>query len=97
MQRCIADEVNVSSKHHSCLRVMDLIVKTGFSKTISNVGSFYPELIREFIVNLPSEFNNPSSPDYQAVHIRGSKFKISPAIINGFLENTMESTSTPSH
>ena len=64
---------------------------------ISNVGPFYPQLIRQFIVNLPSEFNNSSSHDYQTVHIRGLKFKISPAIINGFLGNTVEFGSTPSH
>ena len=76
---------------------MDLIVKVKLSKTISNVGPFYPQLMKEFIVNLPSDFDNSSSPDYQIVHIRGLKFKISPAVINGFLGNTMESNSTPSH
>ncbi|KAA0067129.1 envelope-like protein [Cucumis melo var. makuwa] len=55
VQRHIADEMNVSDNHHSYLSVMDLIVKVGLSKTISNVGS---------------------------------KFKISPALINGLLGNT---------
>ncbi|KAA0032911.1 gag-pol polyprotein [Cucumis melo var. makuwa] len=57
------------------------------------------ELIREFIVNLPDEFNDPSSPDYQTVHIRGFKFVISPTVINGFLENVVVldcSSSSPS-
>ncbi|KAA0059857.1 uncharacterized protein E5676_scaffold184G00580 [Cucumis melo var. makuwa] len=40
------------------------------SKTISNVGPFYPQLTKEFIANLSSFFNNPSSPDYQTVYIR---------------------------
>ena len=84
-------------KHHSCLSVKDLIVKAGMSTTIYNVGPFYPQVIKEFIVNLPSEFNNASSPDYQTVHIQGLKFKISPTIINGFLENTMEPNSASSH
>ncbi|XP_008466681.2 uncharacterized protein LOC103504033 [Cucumis melo] len=69
---------------------MDLIHKAGLEKTISNVGPFYPQLIREFIVNLPDEFNNPSSADYQTVHIRGFKFVISPTAINGFLGNTID-------
>ena len=97
MQWHIADEVNVFDNHHSCLSVMDLIIKVGLSKTISNVGLFYHQLIIEFIVNLPLEFSNPSSPDYQTVYIIGSKFKIFPAISNGFLGNTVESSSTPSH
>ncbi|KAA0049880.1 uncharacterized protein E5676_scaffold105G00150 [Cucumis melo var. makuwa] len=82
-KRSIVADVNISDKHHSCLLVMDLVIQADLSKTISNVGPFYPQLIKEFIVNLPSEFNDPSRLDYQTAHIRGSMFKISPAIING--------------
>ena len=76
-------------KHHSCLSIMSLIEKYGLSKTISNVRPFYPQLIRKCIVNLPTNFNDFSSPDFQTVHIRGFKFKISPAIINGFQGNNL--------
>ncbi|XP_050941312.1 uncharacterized protein LOC127149570 [Cucumis melo] len=55
------------------------------------------ELIREFIVNLSSDFNDPSSPDYQTVHIRGLKFKISLAVINEFLGNNIEPDCSPSN
>ncbi|TYK02780.1 uncharacterized protein E5676_scaffold145G00390 [Cucumis melo var. makuwa] len=64
---------------------MNLIAKSGLSKTISDVDPFYPQLIREFVVNLPTDFNDPSSPDYQTIHIRGFKFSITPVVINGFL------------
>ena len=64
VQRRIADEINIFYKHHSCLSIMDMIFKSGLSMTILNVGPFYPKLIREFIVNLCSEFNDPSSLDY---------------------------------
>ena len=67
------------------------------SQTISNVESFYSQLIREFIVNLSSDFNDPSSPDYQTVHIRGLKFKISLAVINEFLGNNIEPDCSPSN
>uniref|UniRef100_A0A9I9EF93 Uncharacterized protein n=1 Tax=Cucumis melo TaxID=3656 RepID=A0A9I9EF93_CUCME len=53
--------------------------------------------IREFIVNLPSDFYDPSSPDYQTVHIRGLKFKISLAMINGFMGNNVEPNSSHSN
>ncbi|KAA0053138.1 uncharacterized protein E5676_scaffold451G001140 [Cucumis melo var. makuwa] len=53
-------------------------------------------LIREFIVNLPDDFNDPSSADYQTVHIRGFKFVISPAVINWFLGNTVDIDCSPS-
>uniref|UniRef100_A0A9I9EG69 Putative plant transposon protein domain-containing protein n=1 Tax=Cucumis melo TaxID=3656 RepID=A0A9I9EG69_CUCME len=97
VQRRIAEEVNFSDKHHSCLGVMSLIEKVGLSKNISNVGPFYPQLIGEFIVNLPTDFNDLSSPDYQTVHIRGLKFKISPVVINGFLRNNVGSDYSPSN
>ncbi|XP_016903164.2 uncharacterized protein LOC107992057 [Cucumis melo] len=74
---------------------MSLIEKVGLSKTISNVGPFYPQLIRKFIVNLPTDFNDPSSPDFQTIHIRGFKFKISPAVINGFLGNNLAPNCSP--
>ncbi|TYK03438.1 gag-pol polyprotein [Cucumis melo var. makuwa] len=50
----------------------------------------------KFIVNLPDEFNNPSSADYQTMHIRGFKLVISPAVINGFLRNTIDIDCSPS-
>ncbi|KAA0050559.1 uncharacterized protein E5676_scaffold945G00130 [Cucumis melo var. makuwa] len=53
-------------------------------------------LIIEFIVNLHDEFNNPSSADYQIVHIRGFKFVISPTVINGFLGNIIDIGCSPS-
>ncbi|XP_050946529.1 uncharacterized protein LOC103496380 [Cucumis melo] len=96
MQRRIADEVNISDKHQSYMSIMDLIHKAGLEKTISNVGPLYPQLIRELIVNLPDVFNNPSSADYQTVHIKGFKFVISPAVINGFLGNTIDIDCSPS-
>lgn len=89
-------EVNISDKYRSCLIIMDLVVKASLSKTISKVGPFYPRLIREFIMNLPSDFNDPSSLNYQLVHIRGSQFKISPSIINSFIGNDISSDSTAS-
>ncbi|TYK24384.1 envelope-like protein [Cucumis melo var. makuwa] len=78
----IAEEVNVLDKNHSYLGVVSLIQKVDLSKTISNVGPFYPKLIREFILNLSYDFNDPSSPDYQIVHIRGT---LSSWLVNGSL------------
>ncbi|KAA0039208.1 gag-pol polyprotein [Cucumis melo var. makuwa] len=99
VQRRLADEVNVFDKHQSCMSIMDLIERAGLAKTIFNVGPFYPQLIREFIVNFPDEFNDPSSPDYQTAHVRGFKFEISPTVINRFLGNVVDidcSSSSPS-
>ncbi|TYK11806.1 uncharacterized protein E5676_scaffold152G00180 [Cucumis melo var. makuwa] len=86
-----------ASVHESyCLSIMNLIEKAGLSKTISDVGPFYPQLNREFIVNLSAEFNDRSSPNYQTVHIKGFKFTISPAVINGFLGSGITLDFSPS-
>ncbi|TYK30410.1 uncharacterized protein E5676_scaffold349G00120 [Cucumis melo var. makuwa] len=96
VQRRLANEVNVSDKHQSYMSIIDLIGRTGLAKTISNAGPFYPHLIREFIVNLPDEFNDPSSPDYHTVHVRGFKFVVFPVVINGFLGNVVDIDYSPS-
>ncbi|TYK11262.1 envelope-like protein [Cucumis melo var. makuwa] len=48
------------------------------------------------IVNLPNDFNDPSSPNYQMIHIRGFKFVISSNVINGFLGNVIDVDYSPS-
>ncbi|KAA0049582.1 uncharacterized protein E5676_scaffold94G00560 [Cucumis melo var. makuwa] len=41
--------------------------------------------MRELIVNLPSDFNDPSADKYQKVHICGICFKVSPELLNTYL------------
>ncbi|KAA0037159.1 uncharacterized protein E5676_scaffold832G001090 [Cucumis melo var. makuwa] len=66
---------------------MTLSEKTGLFKTISNVGPFYPQLIREFIVNLPSDFNNlncsPSNPSNEVLASVLSEGTLSSWPVNG--------------
>ncbi|KAA0042404.1 uncharacterized protein E5676_scaffold602G001820 [Cucumis melo var. makuwa] len=45
----------------------------------------------------PNDNSAPAGVDPNIVHIRGSMFKISPDIINGFLGNTVVSCSPSSH
>ncbi|KAA0043039.1 flocculation protein FLO11-like [Cucumis melo var. makuwa] len=37
---------------------------------ITDVGQLYPKLIKEFIVNLPMNFKDHRTPEYQKVHVR---------------------------
>ena len=98
VQTRLADEVNISYKHQSCVAIMELINQAGLSRTILNVGPFYPKLIREVIANLSSDFDDPSSPDYQTIHVRGRTLVISPYVINTFLGLTpSENADLPTH
>jgi hypothetical protein len=65
--------------------VVDLIKKAGLESTVTNLGSCYEKLVKEFLVNIPDDCNNPMSPDYHVVYVRGKEVKFSPAIINRFL------------
>ena len=47
------DETVISDQHYSCFVVIDVIFVAGLLPTITDIGPFYPKLIREFTVNLP--------------------------------------------
>lgn len=49
------------------------------------------------IANLPTGFNDPSSPDFQKVHVRGVCFSISPTIINSFLDRAASPPLSDAH
>lgn len=68
---------------------MDLLLEADLDKTVLNLGLFYPLLIREFIVNLTADFDDPTSIEFQKVHIRRHQFVISPTIINQFLQRNI--------
>ncbi|KAL5191461.1 hypothetical protein HKD37_04G010739 [Glycine soja] len=65
--------------------IMDLIKAAGLLKTVSKLGDCYEGLVREFIVNIPSDISNRKSDDYQRVFVRGKCVRFSPAVINKYL------------
>ncbi|TYK22676.1 flocculation protein FLO11-like [Cucumis melo var. makuwa] len=61
----------ISNQHCLSSAILDIISDVGLLPTITGVGPFYPKLIRDFIVNLPTDFNDNRTPEYQKVHVRG--------------------------
>ncbi|KAL5127626.1 hypothetical protein HKD37_14G040010 [Glycine soja] len=57
----------------------------GLLKTVTKLGDCYEGLVREFIVNIPSDISNRKSDDYQRVFVRGKCVRFSPAVINKYL------------
>ncbi|MCI35074.1 envelope-like protein, partial [Trifolium medium] len=51
----------------------------------------YETLVREFLVNIPEDCDDPLSKEYQKVFVRGKCVEFSPTIINKALENVDES------
>ncbi|TYK27414.1 flocculation protein FLO11-like [Cucumis melo var. makuwa] len=69
VKRRIADEANISDQYNLCPTILELIRMAGLTHTMSEVGPFYPRLICELIVNLPSDFNDPSVKEYHKLSV----------------------------
>ncbi|KAL5165518.1 hypothetical protein HKD37_18G050635 [Glycine soja] len=84
-QRRLALERELGRTALDCKEIMDLIKAAGLLKTVSKLGDCYEGLVREFIVNIPSDISNRKSDDYQRVFVRGKCVRFSPAVINKYL------------
>ncbi|KAL5138123.1 hypothetical protein HKD37_10G028373 [Glycine soja] len=73
-----------------CKEIMDLIKAAGLLKTVTKLGDCYESLVREFIVNIPSDITNKKSDEYQKVFVRGKCIRFSPAVINKYLGRPTE-------
>ncbi|KAH1215156.1 hypothetical protein GmHk_13G036367 [Glycine max] len=89
-QRRLAVERELGRDALDCKEIMDLIKAAGLLKTVTKLGDCYESLVREFIVNIPSDITNRKSDDYQKVFVRGKCVRFSPAIINKYLGRPTE-------
>ena len=64
VKRQIMDEANIVDRYNFYPAILELIRNVRLIRTVSEVGPFYPRLMRELIVNLPSDFNDPSGDEY---------------------------------
>ncbi|KAH1265417.1 hypothetical protein GmHk_01G001120 [Glycine max] len=85
-QRRLAVERELGRDALDCKETMDLIKATGLLKTVTKLGDCYESLVREFIVNIPSDITNRKSDEYQKVFVRGKCVRFSPAVINKHLD-----------
>ncbi|XP_057432474.1 uncharacterized protein LOC130725247 [Lotus japonicus] len=65
--------------------VMDLLFDAGLMKTVKDIGRCYTQLVRDFIVNIPTDCDDESSSEYRKVYIRGKCVNFSPKVVNEFL------------
>ncbi|KAH1210446.1 hypothetical protein GmHk_15G044752 [Glycine max] len=85
-QRRLALERELGRDALDCKEIMDLIKAAGLLKTVTKLGDCYESLVREFIVNIPSDITNRKSDEYQKVFVRGKCVRFSPAVINKYLD-----------
>jgi len=70
------------------VKMEDVIVnikEAGLLKTVCNLGNCYGKLVKEFMVNISEECDNPMSQEYQKVYVRGECVHFSPTTINKYL------------
>ncbi|KAH1193973.1 hypothetical protein GmHk_19G054877 [Glycine max] len=89
-QRRLAVERELGRDALDCKETMDLIKAAGLLKTVTKLGDCYESLVREFIVNIPSDITNRKSNEYQKVFVRGKCIRFSPAVINKYLGRPTE-------
>ncbi|KAL5128527.1 hypothetical protein HKD37_14G040759 [Glycine soja] len=89
-QRRLALERELGRAALDCKEIMDLIKAAGLLKTVTKLGDCYESLVREFIVNIPSDITNRKSNEYQKVFVRGKCIRFSPAVINKYLGRPTE-------
>jgi hypothetical protein len=83
--RRLALERELSDEALECKDVIYLIGKAGLMKTVSGIWNCYEKLVKEFIVNIAEDCDNPLSKEYHKVFVRGKCVEFSPAVINRFL------------
>ncbi|KAK2450765.1 hypothetical protein QL285_009867 [Trifolium repens] len=85
--RRLALERELSAEALEQKEIIALIEKAGLMKTVSGIGECYEKLVKEFLVNIPEDCDNPLSKEHHKVYVRGKCAHFSPAIINKFLGN----------
>ena len=90
VNRRLTLERELSKEALQCKEVMKLIKHDGLMKTVHGLGSCYEKLVKEFLVNIPEDCDNPLNKEYQKVFVRGKEISFSPDTINTYLGRSEE-------
>lgn len=75
-------ERELSAETLAWKEVVELLDDAGLMKTVSGLGNCYAKLVKEFVVNIVEDCDNPLSNEYQKVWVRNKCVEFSPSIIN---------------
>ncbi|XP_045810321.1 uncharacterized protein LOC123904738 [Trifolium pratense] len=85
VKRRMAIERNLTEEFLKCQDIVNLLEEAGLLNTVSKLGNCFDKLTREFLVNIPADCDNPLSPEYLKVYVRGKCVDFSPVVINEYL------------
>ncbi|PNX70685.1 hypothetical protein L195_g057641, partial [Trifolium pratense] len=74
--RRLAVERELTKDALKCQDIFDYIKEAGLLKTVYDFTPCYELLVKEFLVNIPEECDNPLSKDYHKVFVREPKAEL---------------------
>ncbi|PNY16757.1 envelope-like protein, partial [Trifolium pratense] len=88
--RRMALERNLKEDVLECQNVVEAIEYAGLMKTVCGLDKCYDRLVKEFLINVAKNCDDPESPEYRQVFVRGKCVKFSPSVINQCLQRNTE-------
>ncbi|CAJ2667952.1 unnamed protein product [Trifolium pratense] len=88
--RRLALERNLKDDILQCQSVVEAIEYAGLMKTVCGLDKCYDRLVKEFFINVADNCNDPASPEYRQVFVRGKCVKFSPTVINQHLQRSSD-------
>ncbi|XP_045791756.1 uncharacterized protein LOC123886483 [Trifolium pratense] len=88
--RRLSVERNLSKDFLKCKELMELISAAGLMKTVKALGVCYEKLVKEFLVNIGEDCNDPTSHEFRKVFVRGRCVNFSPSVINQYLGRSID-------
>lgn len=89
-QRRIRLERNINNDVSKFKEVVELIEKAGLIKTVTKICPCYEKLVKEFVVNIPTDLDNPHSKWFGKVFVRSHEVTFLPSVINEFLGRSLQ-------
>ncbi|CAJ2664085.1 unnamed protein product [Trifolium pratense] len=88
--RRLALERNLKNDILECPLVVEALEYAGLMKTVVGLDKCYDRLVKEFLINVAANCNDPASPEYRQVFVRGKCVNFSPIVINQYLQRSSD-------
>ncbi|CAJ2636923.1 unnamed protein product [Trifolium pratense] len=88
--RRLALERNLKDDILECPLVVEALEYAGLMKTVVGLDKCYDRLVKEFLINVAANCNDPASPEYRQVFVRGKCVQFSPIVINQYLQRSSD-------
>ncbi|CAJ2661871.1 unnamed protein product [Trifolium pratense] len=86
----LALERNLKNDILECPSVVEALEYAGLMKTVVGLDKCYDRLVKEFLINVAADCNDPASPEYRQVFVRGKCVQFSPIVINQYLQRSSD-------